>query len=97
MKKHFNLCIIICVVILQTCNNKANNTLFTNTSETIKVSFHLNTNKAPYYKVMYNDETVIDSSLLGIVLEDFNFHNNLEILNISEISTQVSFVLNKAG
>ncbi|MEF3080488.1 glycoside hydrolase family 97 protein [Winogradskyella poriferorum] len=84
MKNHVFALILICTSLLQSCNEKSNIGLFTNPSETIKVNFGLNNNKAPFYKVSYNNKIVLDSSILGIERKDESFYNNLEIITISE-------------
>lgn len=84
MKNHVYALILICFLLLQSCDKKSNTGLFSNPSETIEVNFGLNNNKTPFYKVSYNNKIVLDSSLLGINVKDENFYNNLKIIAISE-------------
>ena len=84
MKKNIYLYFIVCTALLQSCKNNNEKNLFVNTSQSINVSFGLNNDKAPYYKIIHNGKTILDSSYLGITMEDGNFQNKLEILNISD-------------
>lgn len=72
-------------IFLLSCNINRNETLFENPSKTIKVSFNLNSNKEAFYKVIYKDKIILDSSQLGIIREDATFFNNLKIIKISEL------------
>ena len=72
-------------IFLLSCNINRNETLFENPSKTIKVSFNLNSNKEAFYKVIYKDKIILDSSQLGIIREDAAFFNNLKIIKISEL------------
>lgn len=83
MKKLIILLISI-VTLTTSCSTKKEKTIFENPSKSITVTFELNSNKAPVYRVFHKNKMVIDSSFLGIIREDSNFYTNLEILHISE-------------
>ncbi|REE80774.1 glycosyl hydrolase family 97 [Lutibacter oceani] len=76
--------LVVTFILLLSCSDKKNETLFENPLKTIKVEFNLTANKIPYYQVFYNNNKVLDSSQLGIIREDANFYNNLKIVSISE-------------
>ncbi len=57
---------------------------FVNADKTIKITFALNQNKTPVYKIFYNDKLVIKTSELGILREDANFYTDLKIVKVSE-------------
>ena len=74
-----NIFILLATVFLLTsCNYQKEDNIFQNPDKSIKVSFSLNSNKAPNYSIYYNNEVLIDSSLLGIIREDANFYNDLK-------------------
>ncbi|WP_141675486.1 glycoside hydrolase family 97 N-terminal domain-containing protein [Formosa haliotis] len=73
---YFNAC-----YLLLFCGKKEH--IFENPSKSISVEFKLNAEKAASYKVHYQNKTVINSSLLGIIREDASFYNNLEIISVS--------------
>jgi hypothetical protein len=58
--------------------------LFVNADKTIKIEFDLNQNKTPVYKVFYKDKIVINTSELGIIREDADFHSDLKIISVSK-------------
>ncbi|NLP56871.1 glycoside hydrolase family 97 protein [Lutibacter sp. B1] len=78
------LYISIIFILINSCKKENQNYTFENIEKTIKVEFNLNSLKTPYYKVIYNNKIVLDSSQLGIIREDANFYSNLKIINISE-------------
>ncbi|WP_157207746.1 glycoside hydrolase family 97 protein [Mariniflexile maritimum] len=76
--------ILISVVLLISCGIKKEDLIFENQDKSIKMVFDFDVNKTPFYKVLYNDEIVLDSSRLGIIREDANFYDNLKIISASE-------------
>lgn len=52
---------------------------FVNADKTIKVEFNLNNNKTPIYKVFFKNKLVLNTSDLGVVMEDANFFSDLTI------------------
>jgi len=83
MKKLIILLISI-VALTTSCSIKKEKTVFENPSKSITVTFELNSNKTPIYKVSYKNKIVLDSSQLGIIREDANFYTNLKIVKITE-------------
>ena len=83
MKKLIILLISI-VALTTSCSIKKEKTVFENPSKSITVTFELNSNKTPIYKVSYKNNIVLDSSQLGIIREDANFYTNLKIVKITE-------------
>ncbi|WP_199287719.1 glycoside hydrolase family 97 protein [Pseudotamlana carrageenivorans] len=73
----------VLMVMLCSCSAEKKEHFFENPSKSISVEFKLNAEKAASYKVLYQNKTVIDSSLLGIIREDASFYNNLEIISVS--------------
>ena len=69
--------LLVSSLFLITCSIKKDNEVFVNPTESLKVEFNLTTNKTPYYKVFYENNVVIDSAHLGIIMEQSNFYNDL--------------------
>lgn len=63
---------------------KKNDYYFENPEKTIKVIFNLTSDKKPQYSVYYKDKLVIDNSELGILRNDGNFYDNLELVSVSK-------------
>ena len=82
MKSYLNLFIIF--FFLVSCHQEKSPFILKNSDNSITVELHSVVNKNLVYRVLKNNNVVIDSSHLGLIRDDFNFHNNLEILNISE-------------
>lgn len=76
--------LFISSLFLISCNIKKDNPVFVNPTESLKVEFNLTANKTPFYKVYYENHLVIDSSHLGIIMEDANFYDEMSIIKISE-------------
>ena len=83
MKKLIILLISI-VALTTSCSIEKEKTVFENPSISITVTFVLNSNKTPIYKVSYKNNIVLDSSQLGVIREDANFYTNLKIVKITE-------------
>ena len=64
--------------------DKKTDYLFVNADKTIKITFELNKNKTPVYKVFFKDKLAINTSELGIIREDANFYTNLKVVKVSE-------------
>jgi len=71
-------------LLLISCSIKEDDFIFENPSKTIKVEFNLNSTKTPFYKVLYDNKIVLDSSQLGVIREDANLYTNLKIIKITE-------------
>jgi hypothetical protein len=71
-------------LLLISCSIKKENAVFVNPTESLKVEFNLTVNKTPFYKVFYENNLVIDSSHLGIIMEHANFYDEMSIVKISE-------------
>ncbi len=76
--------LFISSLLLISCSLKKENAVFVNPAKSLKVEFNLTANKTPFYKVYYENKVVIDSSHLGIIMENANFYNDLSIIKISE-------------
>ncbi len=59
------------------------NALFQNSSGDIKVAISLNEDGVLYYDVLFQDREILKASRLGLVREDSDFSQNLEITEIS--------------
>lgn len=77
--------VVISSLFFISCNIKKEGVLFENRNKSIKVAFGFDTSKIPFYQIFYNNKMVLDSSKLGIIREDANFYNNMEIINVSEL------------
>lgn len=75
--------LLISSLFLISCSIKKDHAVFVNPTESLKVEFNLKTNKTPFYKVFYENNVVIDSSHLGIIMEQANFYNDLSVIKIS--------------
>lgn len=82
-----NLILFLSLVICCSCTKKTAPIIFENPEKSIAVHFQLNANNTPTYVIKHNQKTVIDTSLLGIIREDANFYNNLQLVNVSEVTT----------
>jgi len=74
--------IIVLSLLSVSCNQKKENLQFENEKQTLKVNFSLDSNRTPYYQVLYNNKIILDTSQLGIIREDANFYTDMSIINI---------------
>lgn len=90
--------LFISSLFLISCSIKKNIAVFVNPTKSLKVEFNLTANKTPFYKVFYENKVVIDSSHLGIIMEQANFYNDMSIIKISEpILVEDSYTCFKAN
>jgi len=74
--------IIVLSLLSVSCNQKKESLQFENEKQTLKVNFSLDSNRTPYYQVLYNNKIILDTSQLGIIREDANFYTDMSIINI---------------
>jgi hypothetical protein len=85
--------LLLTISLISFAENRGDYT-FVNSDKTISVAFNLNAKKIPYYKVFYKNKLVINTSQLGIIREDANFHTNMKILKVSEaLPIQSSYIM----
>lgn len=83
--KQFNILLFIALALLSCKKDRTTHpTTLTNKTGTIQVQFGLDTEQAPYYLIHYNNTLVLDTSKLGIIRKDADFHKNLQLESISE-------------
>ena len=90
MKKYYLwLLVLISFIVMNSCTSNSNNSLTVNSPDKkINVKFFLSRENQAGYKIVFNDKTVIDSSLFNFDFKDQNtFGSNLKIVN----STTSSF------
>ena len=90
MKKYYLwLLVLISFIVMNSCTSNSNNSLTVNSPDKkINVKFFLSRENQAGYKIVFNDKTVIDSSLFSFDFKDQNtFGSNLKIVN----STTSSF------
>lgn len=61
--------------------------VITSPNGAIKVTVELNKQGSPFYSVKYNDSLVIKSSQLGLLLDEADFTQKLEIANVTKVQT----------
>lgn len=79
----YKIMLLVALMAFQFISCNKENNLLVNPNETIKVSFNLDSSKKPYYNVLFNNKTVLDTSSLGIIREDDSFYKDLKLLDIS--------------
>lgn len=75
--------LLLITISLSSCSDKNKNTIFTNAEKTMTVNFGLTDNKSPFYQVYFHNKLIINTSDLGIIREDADFFNSLQVLQIS--------------
>ncbi|MGS2763715.1 glycoside hydrolase family 97 catalytic domain-containing protein [Sinomicrobium sp. M5D2P9] len=76
---------LLMVALMPACSGeKETSALFTAPSEHIRVEFGLSENRSPFYLVTYRDSVVLDTSRLGVVREDGDFHSGLSLLSVTD-------------
>lgn len=71
-------------ILVISCRGKKANYEFQNADKTIRMTFGLSDKKNPIYTVFYNGKSIIENAALGIIREDANFFDNMEIVAVSE-------------
>src|SRR6056300_42294 len=74
--------LLIFFFVLFSCKTEKKNYLFVNPSNSIEVNFNINTQNIPIYNILHKNDTVLDNSQLGIIREDMNFYNNMELISV---------------
>ncbi|GAA0739034.1 glycoside hydrolase family 97 protein [Gaetbulibacter jejuensis] len=79
----FNLIPLILTVLFFSCNQKEKHiTEVTSPNSEVKVNFNLNAQGQPFYTVMFNNKTVVDSSYLGFEFTNAKaLKDNFNIVN----------------
>ncbi|MBL85884.1 MAG: alpha-glucosidase [Winogradskyella sp.] len=79
----FNLIPLILAVLFFSCNQKEKHiTEVTSPNSEVKVNFNLNAQGQPFYTVMFNNKTVVDSSYLGFEFTNAEaLKDNFNIVN----------------
>lgn len=73
-------------IVALSCSGKRSNPTFQNADKTIQLTFALD-HKTPTCTVAYKGKTVIENATLGLIREDANFYDNMEIVDVSGAET----------
>ena len=73
-----NFILIFSCLLLITCSDQKTAIIFENQNKSIKMVLDLDNYNTPFYKVIHNDKTIIDTSKLGIIRKDGNFYNRIK-------------------
>ncbi|WP_336065363.1 glycoside hydrolase family 97 catalytic domain-containing protein [Mesoflavibacter sp. CH_XMU1404-2] len=85
--KNLLLTTILLAFTLFGCKQTKQNHVFENKDKTISLTFNLDKNQRPFYTISHKNNTILDTSYLGIDRNDSNFYSNLSVLNVSEAKT----------
>ena len=83
MKSYLNLFIIF--FFLVSCHQEKSPFILKNSDNSITVELHSVVNKNLFYRVLKNNNVVIDSSHLGLIRDDSDFYNELNISKFPEV------------
>lgn len=90
------LVLLLCAGLMSACGDKqtALNPEVSSPSGNVKVDFFLTANKAPAYQVLFHDQVVIDTSLLGFDLKDQSaLKDNFEVLKVTKSTLEENWEL----
>jgi glucan 1,4-alpha-glucosidase len=77
----------IVALLIYSCNSKDNKIFQTSPDQKLKVEFLIVTGNSPVYRVIFNQKTVLDTSLLGFEFQGgIKFQNNIEIVGTEKSS-----------